>query len=439
MHRFRFVPVAVLTAAVFAVALLAAGTGGGATKTTAASGKLTWFSNQLGQIQEAEAVRNVLLKGFDRQVDYIPASQENQFIDRIVSEGKAGKVSIDLIGALHGSFVALSPYLTDIGDVAKQLEKEGIPKDFMTLGKLGTSKQLYIPWIQATYLMVANKKALKYLPKGAKLNTLTYGQLRDWAKNMKDQTGQARLGFPASPNGLIHRFFQGYLVPAFSGGVVTTFKGGGSAQAWQYMRSVWKYVHPQALSYAFMQDPLLSEEVLVAWEHVARLKNALEARPNDFVVFAPPKGPFGRAYMPVLAGLAVPKGAPDPAGAKSLIRFLDGVSTQAKTLSTTGFFPVVGHRLSSSVSPGLRLEANALKILQKSKDAKPALLPIGLGAEGGNFNKVYRDTFIRIVLNGEEVGNVLKDEAGQLQAIMNKTGAPCWRPDPPSNGACQVK
>ena len=93
----------------------------------------------------------------------------------------------------------------------------------MTLGKLGTNKQYYIPWMQATYVMVANKQALKYLPKGADINALTYGQLFQWAKNMKDTTGQARFGMPVGTNGLIHRFLQGYLVPSFSGGVVTTF------------------------------------------------------------------------------------------------------------------------------------------------------------------------------------------------------------------------
>ena len=43
----------------------------------------------------------------------------------------------------------------------------------MKLGRLGTNKQLYIPWMQATYIMVANKQALQYLPKGANINALT--------------------------------------------------------------------------------------------------------------------------------------------------------------------------------------------------------------------------------------------------------------------------
>ena len=64
----------------------------------------------------------------------------------------------------------------------------------------------------------------------------------------------------------------------------------------------------------------------------------------------------------------------------------------------------------------------AVKNTQRAKDALKSLLPIGLGAEGGNFNKVYVDTFTRIVVRGEDPKSVVNDEAPILQAIMDKTG-----------------
>src|SRR4029453_9905549 len=153
---------------------------------------------------------------------------------------------------------------------------------------------------------------------------------------------------------------QGYQLPAFSGGVVTTFKQPLAAASWQWLNSIWDNVHPQSLTYGFMQDPLLSEEVLLAWEHVARLRQALITRPDAFVVFPAPIGPKGLGYMPVLAGLAIPKNAPNPAGARALIRWLLSLSTQAKTVSAVGFYPVVGGRLSKQISSGLRAQTNAI-------------------------------------------------------------------------------
>ena len=75
---------------------------------------------------------------------------------------------------------------------------------------------------------------------------------------------------------------------------------------------------------------------------------------------------------------------------------------------------------------------------QNAKDALVSLLPVGLGAKGGEFNKVYMDTFQRIVLRGEPVRAVLDSQAPALSAIMTETKAPCWAPDKPSTGACPV-
>ena len=406
------------------------------------AGNVTFYSNQLAQVAEAEAFRNTLVRGFQGRVTAIFAGSDAEFENRVKAEARAGRGTVDLLGALHGNYSTLEDrnILTDLSGMVKEFSEgtTAIRKDFMTLGKLGTNRQYYIPWIQATYVCIANRRVLPLLPRGANINRLTYGQYNQWAKAIKARYGP-RTGFPGGPTGLIHRFFQGYSVPAFSGGVVTTFKQPLAAASWQWMKAIWGHSHPQSLTYGFMQDPLLSEEVLLAWEHVARLRNALITRPEAFVVFPAPIGPKGLAYMPVLAGLAVPRSAPNPSGGRALIRHLLSVSTQAKTLSTVGFFPVVSGRLSKRLPVGLRAQSNAVKIMQTSPKALPALLPIGLGAEGGNFSTVYRNTFTRTVTRNENIPSVLADEGAKLQAIMDKTGAPCWRPDPPSRGACRVR
>ena len=134
--------------------------------------------------------------------------------------------------------------------------------------------------------------------------------------------------------------------------------------------------------------------------------------------------------MPVLVGMAIPRNAPNPAGGKALMQHMLRIAAQAQILSLTGFFPVVPGRLSKQISPGLRAEASAVRKQQKAKDAVQALLPIGLGAEEGNFNKVYLDTFTRIVRNGENIQTVLNEQAAPAPGDLHKTGAPCWAPDP---------
>ena len=49
-----------------------------------------------------------------------------------------------------------------VDDLAAHLKDRGFPADLMNLGKYGSDHQMYIPWMQATYFMVANKQALPY-------------------------------------------------------------------------------------------------------------------------------------------------------------------------------------------------------------------------------------------------------------------------------------
>ena len=236
----------------------------------------------------------------------------------------------------------------------------------------------------------------------------------------------------------MHRFFQGYFYPSFTGGVVSTFKSADAEAGWAKLKELWQHVSPNSTSYDFMQEPLLAGEVLIAFDHIARLKDALAAKPNDFVTFPAPAGPKGRGYMPVVAGLAIPKGAPNRAGAVAVIEHLTKPETQLVTAAEVGFFPVVRAELPATLPPGVKLLASAVGATSGAKDALPSLLPIGLGAKGGEFNKVYMDAFQRIVLRGEPIKDVLAAQAKVLDGLMQETKAPCWAPDKPSSGACPV-
>jgi multiple sugar transport system substrate-binding protein len=67
--------------------------------------------------------------------------------------------------------------------------------------RLGTGEQKYIPWMQATYLMAANRKALEHLPEGADLNALTYDQLIAWAAAVARGRGRAEVRLPGRAAG----------------------------------------------------------------------------------------------------------------------------------------------------------------------------------------------------------------------------------------------
>ena len=401
---------------------------------------LVFLSTQLRPIEEAQKMRKAILKDFPREVDYV-TEQPPQLPVRIKAEQQGGTHTIDVVGALHGELQPLVPLdaLVPLDDLAAKLKGRGIPDPLMTLGKFGTAQQLYIPWMQASYIMVANKEALPYLPDGSDINAISYDQLASWASAVQEKTGKRLLGFPAGPQGLMHRFFEGFLYPSYTGGVVVPFRSEAAEVMWTRFASLWKSVNPNSASYNFMQEPLLSGDVWIGFDHIARVLDALRQKPDQFVAFPAPVGPKGRGYMPVVVGLAVLKGASDMRGAMALVDYLTQHQTQIVTAREVGFFPVVQAKFSSTSDPGLKMAAVAIQRMQSARDALPALLPVGLGEHDVDFDRVFMNAFQLIVLRGQKPRTVLDREAETLQRLMTETGAPCWQPDPPSTGPCQVQ
>jgi multiple sugar transport system substrate-binding protein len=404
---------------------------------SAPMGEVVFFSTQFTPVEEQEKFRAILQEGgFD-----FTASEEGPLLDQLIAAHEAGEGSIDVVGALHGTFPPLqrADAMANVIDLADDLSADReLAAAYLETGLLGTEDTLYyVPWMQATYIMAAHNDALEYLPEGADLNALTWEQLGEWCQAMLDGTGEARCGLPLA--GLFHRFLQGYLWPSFTGGMVSNFQSDDAVAMLEWARdSLWPTINPQSISYEFMQEPLLSGEVWVAFDHTARLLNAFTEQPDNFVAFPAPAGPAGRGFMPVIVGLGIPETAPDPEGAARLIDYLTTPEVQARVLNELGFFPVVTGVDTSNLPPGIAAEAGAVETQVNSGDALPALLPVGLGDRGGEINQIFRNAFDRVVLEGEDAATVLAEEAANLQALMDETGAPCWAPDAPSEGPCQV-
>ncbi len=400
---------------------------------------LLFLSTQFTPLHETEMMREVILAEFPGEVDFQPYDEDVFTELTLRPTGDAEKP--DLIGGVHGDFVALHKEegLDRLDDVWSHLEDREFVESFIELGKLGEDNNYFVPWMQATYLMAANRRALEYLPEGADLDNLTYDQLRTWASNLYEATGEPKLGFPVGAKGLMHRFLQAYLYPSYTGNMVRKFRSPEAEGMWQEFRELWQFVSPRSVTFTRMDQPLLSDEVWVAWDHTARLVEAFKERPGDFVAFPAPAGPAGRGFMVVLTGLGLPKDAVDRAASFALIEYLTRPEVQLITLQSVGFFPVVETGGAGQL-PAELAELNEAVLKQaSSEDAVPSLLPVGLGAYSGDFNLVYTGAFSQIILRGKDIRSVLETQAEKLRQVLLDTGAKCWPPDDPSTEACPVE
>lgn len=223
-------------------------------------------STQMRPVEEAAKVRTIILNGAPDAVNFIP-EDGNTYFTRMKAELGAAQGKVHATIALDGELAPVNQIggLSDLDGLLKTLSasREFSPAA-VTLGKLGGKNQRFIPLMTNTFQMVANKKALQYLPKGANVNALTYDQLTAWGKAMKAATGESKIGFPAGPKGLMHRYFQASFYPSHTGGIVRTFKSADAEKGWASLRELWTYVNPRSTSYGFMEEPLKTGEVWVA-------------------------------------------------------------------------------------------------------------------------------------------------------------------------------
>jgi len=379
---------------------------------------LLFLSTQLTPVPEATVMRQVILKDFGHAVDFEP-------VDRSVLLSRARDLGADagppaVLGSLEVDLQELhqAGALASVDDIMDQISPRPFLPRFDGRNLFETNRAYFVPWMQATYLMAASTQALRYLPRGASLDRLTYDELRDWAVAMYRATGKGMLGFPMGPRGLMHRFLEGYLYPSFTGSMWNSFDGPEAAALWQYLGGLCRYVAPSSLVRNRMDEALLDGEVWVAWDHSARLLDAFRKQPGEFVAFPAPVGPRGRGFIVVLAGLGVTRG-PASAAAADLIEYLTRPTTQAATMESAGFLPVVQMGTGMGLSVGSRaLVQAALEQLVSGEGIISSVPPLS-GDAARRFDLVYLNAFSRIVLQNQAAGPVLTEQKALLRDLLS--------------------
>jgi len=369
-----------------------------AASTPLAGEPLLFLSTQARPLQEATTMRQAILAGWGRPVSFEPADDRRIFMLR-AQEAQRRPGHDVVLGGLESDFLSLNRagLLASVDRILPTLGNRSFQPRFEGRGVFDSRGTYFVPWMQATYLMAASRRSLRYLPAGADLNHLSYEQLRDWAAEMYRQTGRGMIGFPIGPKGLMCRFLEGYLSPSFTGSVSSKFASSEAESMWLYLRSLSRYVAPSSLILNRMDEALLNGEVWVAWDHTARLLGAFRQRPDEFVAFPAPAGPKGRGFIAVLAGLGLPRGltGPDAAG---LVEYLTRPEVQAQTMERLGFLPVVDVSGCKELSAGSQALVQAAAKQLAAVDGVLSSVPALTGDSARRFDLAYLNAFSQIVL-----------------------------------------
>jgi multiple sugar transport system substrate-binding protein len=427
-----------LGAGIAATPALSACGGVSTSGTSGGAGSLTLMSNQFSPVEEKQRFEKILKDKVTAAKVGFNQVETGIFASTLQSQVEAGKVQISVVGAQHGDLAPHKDRLIDLDDVLGSLGDRGIAPELTDLAKLGGTTTKYIPWMQASYVLTINKKALEWLPSGVDVQKLTYDQLLSWATaGRQGNGGKPIFGIPGGVKGLYHRFFQGFLLPSFTGGQITTFRDAQAVTAWEYMKDLWAQSARSSTTYDAIQEPLQRGEILVGFDHIARSVGAPAGKPDDWLMVPAPRGPKGLGYMLVLCGLGIPKGAPEQAKAKEVIKALTTPDVQVDVLRQNAFSPVTNAQVPTDLPGAIALADKAVRAQREAPDAVLSLPPVGLGPRDGEVGQIFKNCFKEICLDNKPVKQVLDAQAGQLNAILDELKIACWKPDPDGN-PCRV-
>jgi len=201
-------------------------------------------------------------------------------------------------------------------------------------------RQYFLPIGADTYLLCANREALKYLPQGASLSSLSWPHFADWALAILEGEGEGKLAVTGvAQKMLIYQFSAAVL--SYGGGFPDVASPGALA-AWRLFIKMRGAFTPTVRTYDSVVPAMKRGEAWLTVAHNARVGEIFSSNPVNFVIAPPPRGPAGMGAVAGVSGLAVVKGCPHPGLAVAFVEYLTRPDVQVKLArGTGGFIPTV--------------------------------------------------------------------------------------------------
>ncbi|NQT58359.1 MAG: extracellular solute-binding protein, partial [Bacteroidetes bacterium] len=223
------------------------------------------FSSRLwSPPNEQKFVIDEIIKPFEEETGYRVNFQildDNTLLQRAEIQQATGHVTTDIVCAYNARMFEWieAGYVEDVtANVASWTDRH-----FSTTFEANTNKdgkQYFIPVGADVYLLLANKKALPYLPAGADVQNLSWAEYAQWANNIAKGEGEGKAVVTGVPmKSLVYQF----------GGLALSYGAGfpeintpEAVEAWKVFASMKDAFIPSVFSIDTCVDPMLREE---AW------------------------------------------------------------------------------------------------------------------------------------------------------------------------------
>lgn len=267
------------------------------------------------------------------------------------------------------------------------------------------------------YLMLANKKAMPYLPDGADVEDITWEEYIQWAVNIAEGEGEGKCAVTGVPMKSLIYMYGGMFLSY--GGEFPVINSAGAKEAWKLLARMKNAYTPTVNTYDNVSSPMKSGEAWLTVAHMVRCGEAYRSNPSGYVLAPAPKGPNGIGSIAGTSGFGVVKDAPNGDLAVKFVEYMTEPEMAVRIArGTGGFIPPIDESLAKlGDSPEDEIIAMGINVL---KNGVVSGVPGSDYSSWGAVKQVYDDAFQELILKKGAYDAAYLDAAqAKINALKN--------------------
>ena len=382
---------------------------------------LAFSSRLFSPPREQEFFINEVIKPFEEEYGVKVNFQildDDTLLERAQIQASTGHITNDIVTAHNGKMpdwldedlvVDLTPYVEQWTD---RTFIEAFNSDTNRDGK-----QYFLPVGADVYLLLANNKALPYVPDGVDLDVITWEEYIQWGINIAEGEGEGKVCITGIPQKSWIYMFGGSALSYGAGFPdINTPEAVEAWQLWADLGAANGFV-PTVLNIDSCVDPMMREEAWLTVFHNARAGQVYASNETQFSLAPAPSGPTGIGTIAGVSGYAVMKDSPNEDLAIEFLEYLTRPEIQVKIAKGTGgFIPPVEEAIEYMGDEAIdEVITKAVLVLQNGIVSG---VPAYLYQDWGAVKHVFDHVFEEMVLNGD--GTV--DQARLDAALIELNG-----------------